>query len=413
MTNKLVIIQKGESLPFKFDRGGASIEGWTCQIKVKQKPTDLPEIERDVPADDDRAFSGFLSKTDTINLPNEGLWYLIGVLTNLSTDEQEEIPIRFQLSKTWSIPSLVANVTFVPPAGDFVVSVMVTLETSTVGATIHFTEDGTDPTRESPTFSNPILVIFPGITIKAFAVKLGFIDSDVTEAIYDVAEGFPTISGLFSRYDLEEPGVVETGTGISLIPDISANSHDLIQGTDSARPSFNQTGIKFADFNGTSDFMDTILFPEGEQSQPNTTVIIFRAKSLPATNQFIHDGDQPTGKRHLLLITAVPLFNANAGTSVNFSSTPDLLKNNIAIVWDGTNARGYVNGGADQLPTSVGTQGLTKLIVGANGAAIPVGFAAIEFYQFVMYDRALSNSELNQIGQFYEIQQGIPYTPIV
>ena len=103
MTNKLVIIQKGESLPFKFDRGGASIQGWTCQIKVKQKPGDVPIIDRAITADDDRAFSDFLSKTDTDMLV-EGLWYLTGVLTNTGTDEQEEIPVRFQVSKTWSTP---------------------------------------------------------------------------------------------------------------------------------------------------------------------------------------------------------------------------------------------------------------------------------------------------------------------
>ena len=40
MLNKLVIIQRGESLPFKFDRGGATIDTWTCQIKVKQRPED-------------------------------------------------------------------------------------------------------------------------------------------------------------------------------------------------------------------------------------------------------------------------------------------------------------------------------------------------------------------------------------
>ena len=103
MLNKLVIIQKGESLPFKFDRGGFSIEDWVCVIKVKQKPVDAPTIDRTITADDDQAFSGFLTMTET-NLLIEGLWYLTGILTNASTDEQEEIPVRFNVTKSWAIP---------------------------------------------------------------------------------------------------------------------------------------------------------------------------------------------------------------------------------------------------------------------------------------------------------------------
>jgi len=101
MLNKLVVIQKGESLPFKFDRGGAPIEGWVCVIKVKQRPDDVAIIERTISADDDQGFTGFLTSTET-NLLQEGLWYLTGILTEAKTDELEEIPIRFRITKTWS-----------------------------------------------------------------------------------------------------------------------------------------------------------------------------------------------------------------------------------------------------------------------------------------------------------------------
>jgi len=131
LPNKLVIIQQGESLPFKFDRGGASIEGFTCQIKVKQKPADIPDIDRAITADDDRAFSGFLTRTETLNLV-EGLWYLTGVLTNEGIDEQEEIPVRFQVTKSWAIPNKVAFVTFNPLPGAIVQPTQIILLSVTV-----------------------------------------------------------------------------------------------------------------------------------------------------------------------------------------------------------------------------------------------------------------------------------------
>ena len=141
MPNKLIIIQQGESLPFKFDRGGASIEGFTCQIKVKQKPADIPDIDRTITADDDRAFSDFLTHTETLNLI-AGLWYLTGVLTSEGTDEQEEIPVRFQVSKSWAIPSKVAFVTFSPLPGNVIPPTQISLSSVTPNAVIRFETDG-------------------------------------------------------------------------------------------------------------------------------------------------------------------------------------------------------------------------------------------------------------------------------
>lgn len=188
MTNKLVIVQEGESLPFKFDRGGASIEGWTCQIKVKQKPSDLPDIDRNIPADnDDRAWSDFLTKTETLNLKT-GLWYITGVLSNLGTQEQEEIPVRFQVTKSWALVSQVAAVVATPGTGSFSTSVSVSLAAPTVGATIFFTTDGTDPTVLSQKFAVPIEFLPAGSphTLKAFARLTNFKDSGITKEIYTV-----------------------------------------------------------------------------------------------------------------------------------------------------------------------------------------------------------------------------------
>ncbi len=46
MTNKLVIIQRGESLPFKFDRGGAEIKDWVCNIDIDFEVGGVSNISR-------------------------------------------------------------------------------------------------------------------------------------------------------------------------------------------------------------------------------------------------------------------------------------------------------------------------------------------------------------------------------
>lgn len=90
-----------------------------------------------------------------------------------------------------------------PPAGTYSDGISVKLSSGTPGATIHFTTDGTVPTRSSPVFGGtPIWVashasagnVPPGATqtpmttesavVKAIAVKDGMADSAVTSASY-------------------------------------------------------------------------------------------------------------------------------------------------------------------------------------------------------------------------------------
>lgn len=104
--DKLVRFQIGESVPFKFDRGGDSISGWTCTITVKKFPTGADLIvPREIPADDD-AWPGFLTNSETSSFvyggATGGLHYLIATLLNFENDELEQIPIRMSVTIAWA-----------------------------------------------------------------------------------------------------------------------------------------------------------------------------------------------------------------------------------------------------------------------------------------------------------------------
>ncbi len=100
MVNEITILRKGESLPFVFDRSGQTIEGWICTINVKVFPSDTPLITRTVDPVE-RTWPGFLTSAETAGL-DSGIYRLTGVLTNSSTDEEEQIPIRFNITETWA-----------------------------------------------------------------------------------------------------------------------------------------------------------------------------------------------------------------------------------------------------------------------------------------------------------------------
>lgn len=70
-------------------------------------------------------------------------------------------------------------------AGSIAKGTKVELSTTTEGATIHFTLDGSTPTKSSNVYSQPI-AIEKNITLKAFAVKAGLQDSQVTSYEYTV-----------------------------------------------------------------------------------------------------------------------------------------------------------------------------------------------------------------------------------
>ncbi len=116
-------------------------------------------------------------------------------------------------------------VTFDPSPDTFQNSVDVTLSTTTPGATIHYTLNGTTPTTSSPVFSTPI-TLTEITTVTAFAVKLGFINSAITSAEYTIETGPP------------DPSTVAPPLDDTLIANVASNTEFLYTG---ANPI--QTGV--------------------------------------------------------------------------------------------------------------------------------------------------------------------------
>jgi hypothetical protein len=86
---------------------------------------------------------------------------------------------------------------FVPPAGTYSTDQSVTISTTTSGATIYYTTDGSDPTTSSTKLtygSTPIPVTGPSTndTIKAYATKAGMSDSTVESSTYTI--NYPKVS---------------------------------------------------------------------------------------------------------------------------------------------------------------------------------------------------------------------------
>ncbi|MBQ6432558.1 MAG: chitobiase/beta-hexosaminidase C-terminal domain-containing protein [Bacteroidaceae bacterium] len=85
-----------------------------------------------------------------------------------------------------SVTPTCATPTFSPAAGAVFSDTKVSIS-STDGATIYYTTDGNDPTTSSSVYSSPI-AITEATTIKAYAVKADYNDSEIATAVYTIKQ---------------------------------------------------------------------------------------------------------------------------------------------------------------------------------------------------------------------------------
>ncbi|MGS0765296.1 S-layer homology domain-containing protein [Syntrophomonas curvata] len=90
--------------------------------------------------------------------------------------------------------------TATPPAGSYITVPTVTLSTTTTGAAIYYTIDGSDPKTSNTraVYSTPFNVA-ASATVKAYAVKTGMSDSQVVSFAYTIASAPPTIALTLER----------------------------------------------------------------------------------------------------------------------------------------------------------------------------------------------------------------------
>jgi hypothetical protein len=115
-------------------------------------------------------------------------------------------------SASYTILQAAATPTFSPAAGTYVGSVAVTISTTTSGATIHYTTDGSAPTPASPVYASPV-TLTRTTTIRAIAVASGMANSAVASALYTLQAVPPVFSPAAGTYVGSVAVTLSTTTG--------------------------------------------------------------------------------------------------------------------------------------------------------------------------------------------------------
>lgn len=107
----------------------------------------------------------------------------------IKMDGHKQLVASFTKLKQNQVAAPIAS----PLGGKVTVDTEITLTTTTEGATIHYTVDGTDPTREDAVYNivGKPMVPAEGMTLKAFTVKEGMLDSNIATFVYSTITGQP------------------------------------------------------------------------------------------------------------------------------------------------------------------------------------------------------------------------------
>ena len=198
---------------------------------------------------------------------------------------------------TGGTPTCVAP-TFSPVAGTYKSAQTVTISTTTEGATIHYTTDGSEPTVTSTTYdSSNKPTVSTNTTIKAIAVKDSYNNSTVASATYN----FVTIEHAGTEAD----------------PYTVADARNAIDATDGTKTNVYVTGIVCT---GGSDFGNNALnYWISDDGTVTNQLEAYRGKNLNNTN-FTAETDVKVGE----IVTIY-------GTLTKFNSTYEFTSGNYLV----------------------------------------------------------------------------------
>ena len=146
--------------------------------------------------------------------------------TNNSTYNAQVAGLKLTYSPTGSTPvtPTCATPTFSPASGSYEGTQNVTIS-STAGATIYYTTDGTTPSTGSSVYSAAIPVS-ANTTIKAYAVKDSYDDSEVATAAYEITEGPDvTLNLIDGNWGFPTSNTTEDGTYTNSVSGYSVTCH--------------------------------------------------------------------------------------------------------------------------------------------------------------------------------------------
>jgi len=126
-----------------------------------------------------------------------------------STTEAQAMDAYLRIYNT---PAQCVTPTFAPAPGTYGAAQTVTISTTTNGATIRYTTDGSTPTSTTGTVYSAPVAISTNTTLQAIAYKAGMTDSTVASGVYNIQCATPTFNPAAGTYGTAQTVTISTTT---------------------------------------------------------------------------------------------------------------------------------------------------------------------------------------------------------
>ncbi len=224
------------------------------------------------------------------------------------------------------------------------------------------------------------------------------------------------ISDLFVHYDSRDVEV--TGTNVTQLNDQTDNDHNAVQATIANQPSLVATdsdfnGMPSVSFDGVDNVMATAAFSE-EQAQPNTYIMVFKAANTFAGTFFDGIATQKKNTFFIDLQSSAPInpwtVQAEGGKAVKSAIASDTNVHIVVLRLNTSSTTGYIDGTTLFNNVDPGDDEITGLTFGSeDDETLHKGF---KMPSFLMYNRLLTNPEINFIGNYLSDLYGADWTDI-
>jgi len=219
----------------------------------------------------------------------------------------------------------------------------------------------------------------------------------------------PEVAGVVPAFDpLSISNIIgwwDAGQNVSTVSgdvdqwnDQSVNANHVTQTNAADRPLYDTTTdpTPFINFDGVDHFLDVATYAGGAKSQPLTYAFAAQAVTNQAIVWVFDTGTGQDDNAFLAMGTNNWQLFGNTGFDVG---TPDLNKHIFILTYDGAASKFVLDGGSTITGNAgVNTQnGLT--MCGRTGGSFPANY---KFYDFAVYDKALSDSEKNDLGNYFK-----------
>jgi len=208
--------------------------------------------------------------------------------------------------------------------------------------------------------------------------------------------------------DANDISTIDDVSGVEEWRDKGPLGNNVNQSSVLFRPFYDTTSdtTNFVSFDGNNDFMENTGYFGGAVGTPQTFVFVARVR-INTGSDALFDSFLPP---RIILNKATAQLGMFDGSFVLVGPNPVGLVNNILVaIYNGASSRFYFNGGVADTPNLSGANSMDGIFLSQSQVGTKGDW---DIFEGTMYSTIPSDSEINQLGNFFAAKHSLTWTDI-